>query len=1726
MTGPYGRAIIAQNKKGNMRKLRKEEYTKRIKEIEKRINLCRSAKERADEIIKRHKEGKVHDLEEYVRFDGIVNKKNYETELNDYIARSERLKQQYEQQLKQSSLIPIISVFAIVIILTLLINITTFTGKVVSEPENNILTSNTTVASQPSAIADVHSITASVKDAHGSELDAEIEFIDSKNETAYHEAKKNQVVHLKNGKYKLKVIPRNSIVTSLEFENVEIGSDISQLVNIDIPAEKQGFLELYAIDPTGLNFTRAKVTASTTSGNRLYKCKDWNFAERKCLGNWIYVESMAPGSSYEFYLTPEDPALGTTGSFFDGFESGSFATNQWFNTSVGSTNNQEKWLVSTSTPTTGSFSALSAGTSFTAWLYDNISTAGYRNITISFNPIATGTGTILSASWWNGTTWGLMKNYTAASTAHVFRFNLSGSVDAENKTAPRFRLRFICLVITGSGKLCKLDDVNVTGIVRIFPIVSNVNSSKLTYHSSVINWTTDRPGNSTIRYGPSRSLGTRAVKPENATLHSLSTHGLAGSTRYFYNMTSCYLANCKMNGTFNFTTKAYPHTVSNVILNSSTKASNGTNVNLTLFFTSTTTDGNKIVNITDWRVNGGSIAVLNLPFEPTEGKNATDYSTFGGNGTPINGVKWRQTGGYNGAGAYYFDGKNDYVNVSARSSLRFNTSDNITIMAWVYPNSSNAISGTIVNKGRNANGADNRANYILAQGTSGSPSVLAFYYIGPPGDTTNAYKTNSDVFTLNQWQHVAVTYTFGLNSSIKLYVNGNVVAGSWFVGDGKGVPDTKNRPLWIGAIFPPGGISEVFNGTIDDVRIYRRILSSQQIMALYRNRTDLIVSQETTTGERWQAAVTPNNGVTNGNKALSNNLTITNNRPTAANVTLSSTFGTNKATENLTVQWTSADSDKDRVVNITDWRLNGTSIALLNAWFEPQAKNNATDYSSRNHSIFMKVNSPTYTKTGGYQGTGAWKFPGIGSPNNYIQYNHTVDFNITGNKLTIMGWINLTDVSGNNFLAGKNYPTTQGSGYILFTQGTGAYFDIQTTNGFCRSSKDPTTPALTTGKWYHLTGEYNGTHCRVFLNGIPQNASRITGNVLTPNLPLIIGGYSVGDANSLFNGFIDTVQLYNRTLSDKQILSLYRNGTNRMVSQELRNGQTWRTAVTPNDGITNGITRLSNNITIGSNNAPSVSNVILNSTHRTNLTTDNLTVYWTATDADGDKVINITDWRINGISIANFYASFDTNQSATTLRIVRDYSTFKHNGTLGAGTSSNVPTWTSKGVSGGAYRFDGSNDIINFTAPDAKATKTTTFWMNSTNIAATSVSTYFSTSATDYIVAGTYVSTILASANANNGASKQTTAGAISSNKIYFIAVTKAAGQIHDIYVNGVNKTTAGSNFFNGDTAMGCIGDSCFNGAPPVAPFSGMIDEVKLYNRTLSPQEILLLNKSRTDIIVSQELRAGQIWQAAITPNDEKTDGATKFSNNITVRSTADNAPTAPTLVSPANGTTTLRNLNVTFKWNAATDADGDPLTYALNLTSQLCVNQYFKDIATLNYTTRLQTRDVCGAYNWRVRANDTKIFGVYSGTFNFSIQPFVNITLTANLSDFGTMQVRQKNDTTDENPASFVVESNSNVLVNVTVKALSDLWSRSGLGNNSFRFKVNTTSEPNSFNFTTVSQRTFTPIKSVNKKAVTKLKFKNSNNSAKIELEVTVPDDEPSGQKSSNLVVTGLQAG
>ncbi len=194
------------------------------------------------------------------------------------------------------------------------------------------------------------------------------------------------------------------------------------------------------------------------------------------------------------------------------------------------------------------------------------------------------------------------------------------------------------------------------------------------------------------------------------------------------------------------------------------------------------------------------------------GNGITVYDSAGSNdGTLINmdtGSCW--VSGQDGTGLL-FDGDDDYVDCGNAASLEMGTSD-FSIEAWIKFSSITDLEPRIVSKG-----------------------IYPGWFLGiaPDGNCLQGSIGKSDgrlkVYGITnvkdgQWHHVALT--FDRDGLERLYVDGNLDAScdisSYVLED-----ITTTTHCRIGE-----GSGKHFNGTIDEVRVYRRVLSAEEIWFL------------------------------------------------------------------------------------------------------------------------------------------------------------------------------------------------------------------------------------------------------------------------------------------------------------------------------------------------------------------------------------------------------------------------------------------------------------------------------------------------------------------------------------------------------------------------------------------------------------------------------------------------------------------------------------------------------------------------------------------------------------------------------------------------------------------------------------------------------------------------------------------------------------------------------
>jgi hypothetical protein len=84
------------------------------------------------------------------------------------------------------------------------------------------------------------------------------------------------------------------------------------------------------------------------------------------------------------------------------------------------------------------------------------------------------------------------------------------------------------------------------------------------------------------------------------------------------------------------------------------------------------------------------------------------------------------------------------------------------------------------------------------------------------------------------------------------------------------------------------------------------------------------------------------------------------------------------------------------------------------------------------------------------------------------------------------------------------------------------------------------------GKWTHLAGTDNGAAVKLYVNGVQQVSTPLTGTIAASTNPIIIAGNinsSTGTPDELFNGRVDKPRIYDRALSASEIVILMQGGS-------------------------------------------------------------------------------------------------------------------------------------------------------------------------------------------------------------------------------------------------------------------------------------------------------------------------------------------------------------------------------------------------------------------------------------------------------------------------------------------------------------------------------------------------------------------------------------------------------
>ncbi|MBR9680563.1 MAG: LamG domain-containing protein [Candidatus Altiarchaeota archaeon] len=168
--------------------------------------------------------------------------------------------------------------------------------------------------------------------------------------------------------------------------------------------------------------------------------------------------------------------------------------------------------------------------------------------------------------------------------------------------------------------------------------------------------------------------------------------------------------------------------------------------------------------------------------------------------------------------------------------------------------------------------------------------------------------------------------------------------------------------------------------------------------------------------------------------------------------------------------------------------------------------------------------------TSGYEGD-ALSFNGSG---NYVDLGNSSIFNFGLNNFTVSAWIK-QEGSGSRIIMAK-LQTDGWPGFSLLVRSTNT-IRFETSGSFVDS-----TTVLTTDTWYFVTGVRDGNDIQIYINGEFENNNTLGSPSDVDGIGnLTIGKYGNFPTPNWYNGTIDEIRLYNRSLTISEISALYVN---------------------------------------------------------------------------------------------------------------------------------------------------------------------------------------------------------------------------------------------------------------------------------------------------------------------------------------------------------------------------------------------------------------------------------------------------------------------------------------------------------------------------------------------------------------------------------------------------------
>jgi hypothetical protein len=541
-----------------------------------------------------------------------------------------------------------------------------------------------------------------------------------------------------------------------------------------------------------------------------------------------------------------------------------------------------------------------------------------------------------------------------------------------------------------------------------------------------------------------------------------------------------------------------------------------------------------------WFVNGnlvqtsGSVPNGLIAWYPFNG-NANDESGKGNNGT-VHGATLANDRFGHANRAYSFDGADDYIDINDNSN--YHSLSKITLSLWFKANASTP-------------------TWVKLFGKHYDASDGSFYLI---------------------WENNSIRFSAITPTQYGGIVSGNLLDGLWH--NAVGVYDGVNISLFIDGVLVStatnsGAIKETnyhiivgkserwttyYNGLLDDMRLYNRALSVSEIQSLYLEG-DPGLCYFPSNGDNIYCVLTSSDPNATNNPDTSNVIVMNVNPLLPVSVTIAAS--NNPVCTGDTVCFTATPTNGGTNPKYT-WMVNGDINQGLIAWYP--LNGNANDASGHGNNGIEHGTSYTTDRFNRPNSSGLISGNvGTNGSCKYIQIPNMIN---GLEQFTISIWVDeesMTYPHGNFYISFGEY---FGLGHILNTQTMvdKLLIAVRTQASGIIENGYPFNPSFLIGfQHYVLTFNGNSGEYVCYQNGSSKLTGTFTpGAAYAPGTGAGLGWGSYTGCCTRFNGKVDDVRIYNRALSVSEVQSLYYEGNSEFCYVP-SNGDTVNCVLTSNE---------------------------------------------------------------------------------------------------------------------------------------------------------------------------------------------------------------------------------------------------------------------------------------------------------------------------------------------------------------------------------------------------------------------------------------------------------------------------------------------------------------------------------------------------------------------------------